>query len=43
MVSFMRFRQRRKVDLPQPDGPISAVIWRSVMSIETSASACLAP
>jgi hypothetical protein len=25
MVSFMRFRQRRKVDLPQPDGPISAV------------------
>ena len=29
MVSFMRFRQRRKVDLPQPDGPISAVIWRS--------------
>ena len=27
MVSFMRLRQRRKVDLPQPDGPISAVTW----------------
>ena len=24
--SFIRFRQRRNVDLPQPDGPISAVI-----------------
>ena len=22
MVSFMRLMQRRKVDLPQPDGPI---------------------
>ncbi len=22
MVSFMRFRQRRNVDLPQPEGPI---------------------
>ena len=26
MVSLMRFRVRRKVDLPQPEGPISAVI-----------------
>ena len=25
MVSCMRFRLRKKVDLPQPDGPISAV------------------
>ena len=24
-VSLMRFRFRRKVDLPQPEGPISAV------------------
>ena len=27
MVSFIRLMQRRKVDLPQPDGPISAVTW----------------
>src|SRR5262245_42929298 len=26
-MSFMRFRVRRKVDLPQPDGPMSAVTW----------------
>ena len=25
MVSFMRFRQRRKVDLPHPEGPIIAI------------------
>ena len=24
IVSFMRLRQRRKVDLPQPDGPMKA-------------------
>ena len=24
-VSFMRFNVRRKVDLPQPDGPMKAV------------------
>ena len=29
IVSFIRLRQRRKVDLPQPEGPISAVIARS--------------
>ncbi len=23
----MRLKQRRKVDLPQPDGPIKAVTW----------------
>src|SRR5438477_288128 len=39
MVSFMRFRQRRKVDLPQPDGPMSAVICWALISIEISASA----
>ena len=26
MVSLMRFRVRRNVDLPQPEGPINAVI-----------------
>ncbi len=25
--SFMRFRQRMSVDLPQPDGPMNAVTW----------------
>jgi hypothetical protein len=25
MRSFMRFRQRRSVDLPQPEGPMKAV------------------
>src|SRR5215207_2791475 len=25
MVSFMRLMQRRKVDLPQPDGPMKAI------------------
>ena len=27
LVSCMRFRQRTKVLLPQPEGPISAVAW----------------
>jgi len=26
IVSFMRLRQRKNVDLPQPEGPISAVM-----------------
>ena len=26
MRSFMRFSERRNVDFPQPDGPMSAVI-----------------
>ena len=29
MVSFIRLRQRRKVDLPQPDGPMKAVTLSS--------------
>ena len=33
--SFMRLRQRRKVDLPQPEGPIRAVISLRRMSIVT--------
>src|SRR3546814_1948565 len=28
-VSFMRFKVRRKVDLPQPDGPMKAEIGRA--------------
>ena len=28
----MRLRTRSRVDLPQPDGPIIAVTWRSGMS-----------
>jgi len=27
LVSCMRLRQRTKVDLPQPEGPMSAVAW----------------
>ena len=43
MSSFMRLRERRNVDLPQPDGPISAVTRFSAMSIETGPSAFFAP
>jgi hypothetical protein len=43
IVSFMRFRLRRKVDLPQPDGPISAVTVFSRMFSFTSKSARLSP
>jgi hypothetical protein len=43
MVSFMRFRQRRKVDLPQPDGPMKAVTLSVSTSIETFSIACFSP
>jgi hypothetical protein len=43
MVSFIRFMVRRKVDLPQPDGPMKAVTVLSGMSSETSNRACLSP
>ena len=43
MVSFMRLMQRRKVDLPQPDGPMKAITPLSGMSTFTSFSACLSP
>ncbi len=43
IVSFMRLMQRRKVDLPQPDGPMKAVTAVLGMSTETSKSACLSP
>ncbi len=39
----MRLSIRKKVDLPQPDGPISAVTVRSGMLSVTESSACLAP
>ena len=43
MVSFIRLMQRRKVDLPQPDGPMNAVTWFAGMSRSTPNSACLSP
>ena len=43
IVSFMRLRQRRKVDLPQPEGPMNAVTRSSWTSIDTSLSACFSP
>ena len=39
-VSFIRLRTRRKVDLPQPDGPMKAVTWPVGTSIETLSIAC---
>jgi hypothetical protein len=39
----MRLRTRRKVDLPQPDGPINAITERSGMVSVTSKSACDSP
>jgi hypothetical protein len=41
--SFMRFRQRSRVDLPQPEGPMKAVTRCSAIFMEMSNSACLAP
>ena len=43
IVSFIRLRQRRNVDLPHPDGPMKAVTERSGMSIVTCFSACFWP
>ena len=43
IVSLMRFRFRRNVDLPQPEGPISAVIRLVCMSSEISCSAWNVP
>jgi len=39
----MRLKQRRKVDLPQPEGPISAVTLFSYTGIETPLSALNSP
>ena len=43
MVSFIRLMQRRNVDLPQPEGPISAVTWFAGMSRSMPKSACFSP
>ena len=39
----MRLRERRNVDLPQPDGPISAVTFFSGMSMVIDERAFLEP
>ena len=41
--SFMRLIERSSVDLPQPDGPMNAVIRCLGMSIVTSLMARKAP
>jgi hypothetical protein len=43
IVSFMRLRQRRNVDLPQPDGPIMEITWCRPTSRSTPKMACLSP
>ena len=43
MTSCSRLRLRRKVDLPQPDGPMSAVTVFGSIVIVTSATAWWAP
>src|SRR6185503_7523764 len=43
IVSCIRFRQRRNVDLPQPEGPMIAVTVRSSTSMFTLRIACAAP
>src|SRR5581483_9865774 len=42
-VSCIRFRQRTNVDLPHPEGPITAVAWRGGIVIEMSYKACVDP
>jgi len=39
----MRLKQRRRVDFPQPDGPIRAVTFRSGTSTDTSSRALVSP
>src|SRR5437899_120559 len=41
--SFIRFRQRSSVDLPQPEGPMYAVTRCLATDIETSLRASLSP
>ena len=43
LVSCIRLRQRTKVDLPQPEGPISAVAWFAGMCRSMSCSVCVVP
>src|SRR3954454_7601432 len=42
-TSCIRFSDRRKVDLPQPDGPISAVVGRAGVVIVMSSAALKSP
>ncbi len=39
MTSCMRFSVRRKVDLPQPDGPMNAVTVRGSIVMSTPSTA----
>ena len=41
--SCMRFRMRRNVDLPQPDGPMSDVTWFACISRFTRCSTLCSP
>src|SRR5215203_804606 len=43
MSAFRRLMERRNVDLPHPDGPMSAVTARAGIVRLTSWSACLEP
>ena len=43
IISCIRFRIRRKVDLPQPEGPMSAVTCRAGMTSVTSSSTLRSP
>jgi hypothetical protein len=43
MMSFIRFRQRRNVDLPHPDGPMKAVTDFEGISTEMSWRAWFCP
>ncbi len=43
MRSFMRFMQRRKVDLPQPEGPMKAVMLLGATSMVTPERAWKSP
>ncbi len=41
--SFMRLKQRSRVLLPQPDGPMSATTWFAGTTRLMSFTACLSP
>ena len=43
MRSFIRLKQRRNVDLPQPEGPMNAVTSFSGIFREIFFSACALP
>jgi hypothetical protein len=43
IMSFILLSDRRKVDLPHPEGPIKAVTWFFLISILTLFSALSSP